>query len=109
MASGDLHALGVARIERSGELDLSANPVWSVLSGPVGTGEIGWPSRARGVETRAPEALRAAPVLPLDERNGFSVLDFDRNGARVELLRCPEGYVRPSELRLASAVSFTLG
>jgi hypothetical protein len=109
MVSGDLHALGVARIERSSALDLSSNPVYSVLSGPVGTGEMGWPSRARGVETRAPADLEVSRVHPLEERNGFTVLDFDRERCRIELLRCPDGYVSPGSLRLESAVSFTLG
>jgi len=108
MVSGDLHALGVARIERSGELDLSANPVHTVLSGAVGTGEIGWPSRARGVDPRTPDALGVTTLLALEERNGVSVFDFDGARCTVTCFRCPEGYVSPSRLELETATSFTL-
>jgi len=106
--SGDLHALGVQRIEQAGELDLSANPVHTVLSGPVGTGAAGWPSRARGVVARVPEALAGESLLALEERNGFTVLDFDRDTARLVTWRCPEGYVSPSSLALARAADFTV-
>src|SRR5262245_14887815 len=34
VVSGDLHAVGMARIVRSGRQELRANPVASVLSGP---------------------------------------------------------------------------
>jgi len=42
--SGDLHAIAIGRILRSGSLDLSANPVVTALTGPVGTRAGGWPS-----------------------------------------------------------------
>jgi len=106
--SGDLHALGVLRMERSGGLDLSANPVHSVLSGPVGTGVVGWPSRARGVVARVPEALAGESLLPLEERNGFTTLELDRSAARVVTWRCPEGYVAPASLAVEPAVDLAL-
>ncbi len=96
--SGDLHALGTLRIERSGDLDLAANPLVAVLSGTPGTGSVGWPSRARGVAPRVPDALEAEPVLAYEERNGFTRLDFDRDTCRIETRRCPEGYVAPEAL-----------
>jgi len=102
--SGDLHALGAVRIERSGELALAGNPLYSVLSGPIGTGAVGWPSRARGVSPRAPQDLQVQTLLELEERNGFTLLDFDRNGCRVATWRCPEGYVSPAELTLERAL-----
>jgi hypothetical protein len=42
--SGDLHAIAEGRMQRSGTLDFSRNPVVVVLSGPLGTGDRGWPS-----------------------------------------------------------------
>ena len=54
--SGDLHAIGHASIERSGDLDLTANPVHAVLTGPVGT-ERGWPSAVRGSAPMAATGL----------------------------------------------------
>jgi len=108
IVSGDLHALGLARIDRSGTLDLRAKPVYSVLSGPVGVGDVGWPSRARGVDSRTPEDLDVTEVLGLEERNGFTVLDFDRETAVVHLLGCPAGWTDPSVLSVASAARVQL-
>ena len=109
MVSGDLHALGIARIERSGELDLTSNPVHSILSGPVGVGEAGWPSRARGVEPRTPAGLEVTPLLELEERNGFTILDFEGDRMEARLMRCPEGYVSPARLDLELASRLELG
>jgi hypothetical protein len=108
MVSGDLHALGAARIERSGDLDLSAHPVHTVLSGPVGVGDLGWPSRARGVVTRTPADLEVTELLAYQERNGFSVLDLDRTGCDVTIHGCPEGYVGPRALQPTPALHFRL-
>jgi hypothetical protein len=106
--SGDLHALGAVRIERSGDLDLGANPVHSALSGPVGVGDLGWPSRARGVDSRIPRDLDVAEILGLEERNGFSVIDFEPESAVVDLLGCPQGWTDPSRLSVASAAQVRL-
>ncbi len=108
VVSGDLHALGAVRIEASGALDLNQNPVHSVLSGPVGVGDLGWPSRARGVEARIPAELRAASLLDLDERNGFTLLDFDRRATRIETSGCGPEYAAPSEIRLERALELEI-
>lgn len=106
--SGDLHALGAVRVERSGALDLRRNPLHCVLSGSVGTGSMGWPSRARGVIARVPRDMEVEALLDLEERNGFSVLDFDRQAVHVVTWRCPEGYVDPEDLTLDRAVDFVV-
>ena len=103
MVSGDLHALGATRIERSGELDLQENPLYSILSGPVGVGDVGWPSRARGVQARTPEDLVVSNLLELDERNGFSLLEFDRDQAEANLVGSPSGYVPSTQLTVETA------
>ena len=56
--SGDMHAIAIGRMLRSGTLDLKANPVNAVLSGPIGTRPAGWPSERRGIG--------AQPALHLD-------------------------------------------
>jgi len=77
VVSGDMHAIAIGRMLRSGSLDLRANPVTAVLPGPIGTGARGWPSIG----------MRATPALPpahLDmdesvrpiEQNGFMIVDF---------------------------------
>ena len=104
MVSGDLHALGATRIERSGGLDLTGNPVYSVLSGPVGVGDLGWPSRARGVSAGTPTDIIATDLLALEERNGFTLLEFDRDQAVSHVLRCPTGYVSAERLTVETAL-----
>jgi hypothetical protein len=108
VVSGDLHALGAVRIEHSGDLDLEANPVHAILSGPVGVGDMGWPSRARGVGARLPEGVGAEPLLDLEERNGFTLLDFDRGSARIRIFGCPPDYVAPANLAVAPAFELEL-
>jgi hypothetical protein len=46
--SGDMHAVAMGRMLRSGTLDLKANPINAVLSGPISTAPFGWPSARRG-------------------------------------------------------------
>lgn len=73
--SGDLHATGALRIERSGDLDLSANPVNVLLAGTLGSSTSGWPSAARGGAPQVPASLTAKATDPLVERNGFTIID----------------------------------
>jgi len=73
---GDLHAIGASRIHRSGRADWRANPVVSVLTGPISTGPWGWPSAYRGTRPVAPNVLEVDEQLVPVERNGFSILDF---------------------------------
>ncbi|MEO8127273.1 MAG: hypothetical protein ABI822_09290 [Bryobacteraceae bacterium] len=74
--SGDLHALAEGRIQRYGQLDLSRNPVVSVLAGSVGTGPKAWPSAWRGTPPRPPAGLEIEEGLKPLEKNGFSIIDF---------------------------------
>jgi phosphodiesterase/alkaline phosphatase D-like protein len=74
--SGDLHATAMGRIHASNGRSLEGNPVVSVLSGSVGTGELGWPSRFRGQLPKPSGSIDAEELLPPLERNGFSLLDF---------------------------------
>ncbi len=74
--SGDLHALGEARILKTGDIDMRANPVISVLPGPVGTGRPGWPSLVRGLRALPPAGLEVEEGLPTLEENGFTIADF---------------------------------
>lgn len=73
--SGDLHATGALRVQRSGDLDLSANPVNVLLAGTLGTSDSGWPSGARGAAPQIPSSLAAQITDPLVERNGFTIID----------------------------------
>jgi hypothetical protein len=74
--SGDLHAIAISRILRSGTLDLSANPVVSVLTGPVGTSPGGWPSSIRKVGAAPPIHLSVDEQVKPIEQHGFTIADF---------------------------------
>ncbi len=81
--SGDLHALGVGNIVKSGDLNLAENPVVSLLSGPISTSAPGWPSKARGVGASVPTALEVDERLAPLEKNGFTILDIAPDEIRV--------------------------
>jgi hypothetical protein len=74
--SGDLHSIGETRIMKTSNVDLRANPVISVLPGPVGTGRPGWPSLVRGLRGLPPAGLDVEEGLPALEENGFLIADF---------------------------------
>ena len=74
--SGDLHAIAIGRILRSGTLDLSANPVVSALTGPVGTSPRGWPSSIRKVGAAPPMHLNVDEQVKPIEQHGFTIADF---------------------------------
>jgi hypothetical protein len=82
--SGDLHALAEGRIERYGQLDLRANPIVTVLTGPVSTGPKAWPSAWRGTPPQVPSSLENNEGLKPMEKNGFSIIDFVEDRIEVQ-------------------------
>src|SRR5258707_1029679 len=76
--SGDLHAIAIGRMLRSGRLDLKDNPVNVVLSGPIGSrpGPLGWPSGRRGTGAMPPAHLDMEEQVKPIEQHGFTVADF---------------------------------
>jgi hypothetical protein len=83
--SGDLHALATGRILSSGSLNLRANPITTVLSGPLGTGELGWPSAFRGIGATPPTGVEIDESLRPLERNGFTLIDWSEEGVKIQL------------------------
>jgi hypothetical protein len=47
-----------------------------VLSGPLGTGDRGWPSAFRGIGATPPAHLQMEENLKPIEENGFIIVDF---------------------------------
>jgi hypothetical protein len=74
--SGDLHAVGIGRILRADRLNLDANPLTAVLSGPISTWPTGWPSSARGVGSTPPAYLDVQEEIKPIEQHGFTLADF---------------------------------
>jgi len=75
MLSGDLHATGAISLTRSGEVDMSANPVNVVLAGTLASSTATWASFARGTAPLVPSSLTAQVLDPVVERNGFAIVD----------------------------------
>jgi hypothetical protein len=73
---GDLHNQSEGWIRRSGDLDLSKNPIISVCSGSLGTGPRMWPSAFRGLVAEPPTDIVMDQKLPPVEKNGFIIVDL---------------------------------
>jgi len=82
--SGDLHALAHGTIERNGG---RRNPVHSILTGPISTGPMGWPSAARGTPPLVATGLEVNATLPPDEHNGFTLVDFTQEKISCRMYR----------------------
>jgi len=85
--SGDLHAIGEGRIIRTGNISLEKNPVVAVLAGPIGTGDIGWPSAFRGIGPMPSRVLDVQEALKPIEENGFTLVDFTRDSITLRYFR----------------------
>ena len=84
--SGDMHAIALAKMLRSGKLDLSGNPVNVALSGTIGTTPIGWPSSGiRGTPATPSGVLDLQEQVKPIEQHGFTLIDFlpDRMVLRI--------------------------
>jgi hypothetical protein len=87
IVSGDLHALAEGRMLRSGPSDFSKNPVVTILSGPLGTGDTLWPSAFRGIGATVPGRLEMDEKLKPLEENGFLIADFTQTSITLRFFR----------------------
>ena len=87
VVSGDLHAVAEGRMMRSGDHDFSRNPVVTILSGPLGTGDLLWPSAFRGVGATPPNHLTMNELLKPIEENGFMLADFTEDKITLSFFR----------------------
>jgi phosphodiesterase/alkaline phosphatase D-like protein len=85
--NGDLHAISEGRITRTGAIDLSANPVRTIITGPLGTASWGWASAFRGMSGRPPNGLELEELQTPIEQHGFLLLDFDPGKITVRFFR----------------------
>jgi hypothetical protein len=72
---------------RCGGLDFSKKPVNVILSGPLGTGDRGWPSALRGIGASPPTHLTMEEDLKPIEENGFILADFTAESITVRYFR----------------------
>ncbi len=87
VVSGDLHAIGMGTMRRSGSFDLAANPVTTVLSGPIGTSPGGFPSVVRGLPSTPPSHLDVDEAVAPVEEHGFTLVDFLPDRVAIRLFR----------------------
>jgi len=89
IVSGDLHAIAIGRMLRSGAIDLKENPVNVVLSGPIGCrpGPLGWPSGRRGTGAMPPAHLDMEEQVKPIEQHGFTIVDFTPEKMTVRLFK----------------------
>jgi len=85
--SGDLHAVAIGRMLRSGKLDFTANPVTTVLSGPIGTRPGGWPSGRRGTGALPSAHLDMQELVKPIEQHGFTIVDFTADKIAVRFFK----------------------
>lgn len=87
--SGDLHAIALGRMLRSGRLDLQSNPVNVLLAGPVGSrpGPNGWPSGRRGTGAMPSAHVDLDELVKPIEQHGFTVADFDREKITLRMYK----------------------
>ena len=74
---GDMHAQAAGKILRSGTLNLSTNPVTSILTGSLSVDKGGFPSGGiRGIKATPPTELQVEESLKSYEKAGFVILDI---------------------------------
>jgi hypothetical protein len=75
VVQGDFHASAAGKVHRSGELNLSC-PIDIVLTGTLGTGDVAFPSGARGIESTPSQLIGMDEAMKVTEKNGFSIIDI---------------------------------
>jgi len=88
--SGDIHSIAEGRILRSRAHDFAANPIVSVITGSPGTG-VGWPSAARGTLATPSLDLEVEPTVPVQEVNGFQLIDVEPEAITIRHFRWRRG------------------
>ena len=74
-------------MQRCGSMDFSKNPIVTVLSGPLGTGDLLWPSAFRGIGATPPTHLTMEENLKPLEENGFIIADFTPEAISLKFFR----------------------
>jgi hypothetical protein len=91
VVQGDFHASGAGKLLRSGGLDLSRNPVHTILAGTLGTGDIGFPSSFRHVDSTPALSVTMEQALRPTEKNGFTVIDVTGENGFLDVYLEPQG------------------
>ena len=98
VVSGDLHASAIGRMTRSGQVDLSANPVIAVLSGTIGTSERGWPSGVRKIGPQPSLHVSIQEWVKPIEQHGFTIADFTADKVVLRMFKWDRKTQAPDDL-----------
>jgi hypothetical protein len=98
VVSGDLHAIALGHIHRIGSQSLAANPIASILSGPIGTSPAGWPSGFRGVGATPPGHLDVREEIAPIEEHGFTMADFHPDRIDLRFFKWSVKSQRPEDI-----------
>ncbi|MBV9393887.1 MAG: hypothetical protein JOZ84_05690 [Methylobacteriaceae bacterium] len=71
-----MHASAAGKITRSADINLT-QPVHTILGGTLGTGDIGFPSAHRSVQSSPSLVLDMDQALTPTEKNGFTLIDIE--------------------------------
>jgi phosphodiesterase/alkaline phosphatase D-like protein len=82
---GDMHAGAVASCMSSGSLSFKENPVHTILTPPLATGDFGYPSFYRKVQAAPSSLVTAAEHFKPQEKNGFTIIDITPEKIRFDL------------------------
>ncbi len=88
---GDFHASGAGMLDRSGEMTLE-HGVHVVTTGTLGSGDMGFPSAFRSIESTPSQLMGMQQALKPVEKNGFTIIDVtpDRLTFSLYLWRPPQ-------------------
>ena len=78
VVQGDFHASSAGKMTRSGELKFN-NPVEVIMTGTLGSGDWGYPSSIRAVESAPAQMLEMDETMKPTEKNGFTIIDVDED------------------------------
>jgi hypothetical protein len=86
-----MHATAAGKFTRSADLTLE-QPVHTILAGTLGTGDIGFPSTYRRVESSPSLLLHIDQALKPTEKNGFTLIDItpDKMSFSIFMWRPPQ-------------------
>jgi hypothetical protein len=96
--SGDMHVVAMGRMQRSGTLDLTSNPVITAVSGPIGTSPTGWPSSVRKVPATPSLHLTLEELIKPIEQHGFTLADFTRDSIVLRFFKWDVNTQKPEAI-----------
>lgn len=100
VVSGDLHAIAMGTMVRCGNQNLDANPLTTVLAGPIGTRPGGWPSARRGIGATPPAHIDMHEEVKPIEQHGFTLADFDEHQIELRIFKWDRNTDSPESIDL---------